>query len=75
LTCFFAETDHVVIDKLVNFNLGTLSSMLEGKNVVVLVLVAQYTIYAKWCLTEIAESLDLTFFVFITVPRKGVGHF
>ena len=62
----------MVIDKLEDLNLGTLSGMLEGKDIVVLMLVAQDAVYAKRRLTKIAESLYLTFFVLITVPREGI---
>ena len=62
----------MVIDKLEDLNLGTLSGMLEGKDIVVLMLVAQDAVYAKRRLTKIAESLYLTFVVLITVPREGI---
>jgi hypothetical protein len=68
LTRFLAERNHMIVNKLVNFNLGALGGVLEGKDVVVLVLVAQYAVNAEWCLTSIAESLYLTFVVLITVP-------
>ena len=65
----------MVIDKLEDLNLGTLSGVLEGKDIVVLMLVAQDAVYAKRRLTKIAESLYLTFVVLITVPREGIWHF
>jgi len=61
----------VIIHKLENFNFGAFRSVLEGEDVVVLVLVAQYAANAKRRVAWITESLNPTFFVLVTDPLQG----
>jgi len=69
LICFLAKRNHVIVHKLENFNLGAFRSVLEGEDVVVLVLVAQYAANAKRRFALITESLNPTFFVLVTEPQ------
>lgn len=75
LSCFLAERNNVIVDELKNFYLSAFCRVLEGQDVVVLMLVAQYAVYAEWSLARIAESLNFTFFVLITEPIYSICIF